>query len=145
MLEFLSPRLKEAVGHIDLSRLYELRVRADKPLLANLEGAFVPLGRCGPVRRAQDAVFPTAEEVEETLFAACGYSVHAVENELRQGFVTAQEGERVAFDLCLPAAQELNLNPSLLTGFLEARFGLPADGAAILRTALLKADKTAFQ
>lgn len=56
-----------------------------------------------------------------------------------------QEGERVAFDLCLPAAQELNLNPSLLTGFLEARFGLPADGAAILRTALLKADKTAFQ
>ena len=95
MLEFLSPRLKEAVGHIDLSRLYELRVRADKPLLANLEGAFVPLGRCGPVRRTQDAVFPTAEEVEETLFAACGYSVHAVENELRQGFVTAQEGERV--------------------------------------------------
>ncbi|MFR2089373.1 MAG: hypothetical protein ACLS4Y_05580 [Faecalibacterium sp.] len=29
-------------------------------------------------------------------------------------------------ELCLPAAQELNLNPSLLTGFLEEKFGLPA-------------------
>ena len=27
-------------------------------------------------------------------------------------------------ELCLPAAQELNLNPSLLTGFLEEKFGL---------------------
>ena len=37
-------------------------------------------------------------------------------------------------DLCLPAAQELNLNPSLLTGFLEEKFGLPAVSANILRT-----------
>ena len=55
-----------------------------------------------------------------------------------------QEGERAAFDLCLPAAQELNVNPALLTAFLEVRFGLPADGAAILRTALLKGDRTPF-
>ena len=54
------------------------------------------------------------------------------------------EGERTAFDVCLPAAQELNLNPSLLTAFLEQQFGLPAAEAAILRTALLKADKTSF-
>ena len=55
------------------------------------------------------------------------------------------EGDRVCFEVCLPAAQELNLNPSLLAGFLEERFGLPAASASILRTALLKADKTAFQ
>ncbi len=54
------------------------------------------------------------------------------------------EGERIVFDLCLPAAQELNLNPSLLTAFLEKQFGLPASTASILRTALLKADKTPF-
>ena len=46
------------------------------------------------------------------------------------------EGDSVCFDVCLPAAQELNLNPSLLTGFLEERFGAPAAEAAILRTAL---------
>lgn len=54
------------------------------------------------------------------------------------------EGEWASFAVCLPAAQELNLNPSLLTGFLEAQFGLPAAEAAILRTALLKADRTPF-
>ena len=48
------------------------------------------------------------------------------------------------FEVCLPAAQELNLNPSLLAGFLEERFGLPAASASILRTALLKEDKTPF-
>ena len=44
-------------------------------------------------------------------------------------------------DLCLPAAQELNLNPSLLTGFLEEKFGLPAVSANILRKKFLTADK----
>ena len=29
------------------------------------------------------------------------------------------EGDAVRIELCLPASQELNLNPSLLTGFLE--------------------------
>lgn len=95
MLEFLSPRLKEAVSHVDQGKLFELRVRTGRPLLANYKGAFVPLGRCGPVKTPQNALHPTAEEVEETFLAACGYSVHAVENELREGFVTAASGERV--------------------------------------------------
>ena len=40
------------------------------------------------------------------------------------------EGESVSFAVCLPASQDLNLNPSLLTGFLEEKFGLPAASAA---------------
>ncbi len=55
-----------------------------------------------------------------------------------------EAGERVEFDLCLPAAQELNLNPALLTSFLEKSLGLPAGRASILRTALLEADKAPF-
>ena len=44
----------------------------------------------------------------------------------------------------VPAAQELNLNPSLLTGFLEEKFGLPAVSANILRKKFLTADKQLF-
>ena len=95
MLEFLSPRLFAAVSHLELEKLFELRVRTGRPVYANYKGAFVPLGRCGPVKTAQNALHPAAEEVEETFLAACGYSVHAVENELREGFVTAAGGERV--------------------------------------------------
>ena len=54
------------------------------------------------------------------------------------------EGERVSIRLCLPASQELNLNPSLLTGFLEEKFGLPAASANILRTEFLTAEKKQF-
>ena len=55
------------------------------------------------------------------------------------------EGESVSFAVRLPAAQELNLNPSLLTAALEARFGLSAASASILRTEFLTADKQKFQ
>ena len=54
------------------------------------------------------------------------------------------EGAWVQFEICLPASQELNLNPSLLTVFLEQRFGLPAASANILRTRFLTADKSEF-
>ena len=53
-------------------------------------------------------------------------------------------GDSVQLELCLPASQELNLNPSLLTGFLEEKFGLPAANANILRTKFLTAEKQLF-
>ena len=53
-------------------------------------------------------------------------------------------GDTVQLELCLPAAQELNLNPSLLTGFLEEKFGLSAASANILRTKFLTADRQLF-
>ena len=55
-----------------------------------------------------------------------------------------EEGDSLHIELCLPAAQELNLNPSLLTGFLEEKFGLPAVSANILRKKFLTADKQLF-
>ena len=54
------------------------------------------------------------------------------------------EGEWVRFEICLPASQDLTLNPSLLTGFFEEKFGLPAASADILRTCFLTAEKTLF-
>ncbi len=54
------------------------------------------------------------------------------------------EGDHVCIDLCLPASQELNLNPSLLTGFLQEKFGLEAASAGILRTKFLTEDRQLF-
>ena len=53
-------------------------------------------------------------------------------------------GDRVSFPICLPASQELTLNPALLTAVLEEMFGLPAAGADILRTKFLTAEKQRF-
>lgn len=95
MLDFLPPRLSEAVRHVNLNRLYELRIRADKPLRVNFGGEFYFLGERGITESARSALIPAASEVEETLFAASGFSVYAVENQIRRGFVTGKCGERI--------------------------------------------------
>lgn len=56
----------------------------------------------------------------------------------------AGEGPEVSFTVRLPASESLNLNPALLTGFLQQTFGLPAQEAGILRTALYAKDGTPF-
>lgn len=94
MLEFLPPRIFSAVRHVNLNRLYELRVRAEKPLSANLGGSYLFLGEGGVCSR-REALVPTAREIEDALFAASGFSVYSVENQLRQGFLTGAEGERI--------------------------------------------------
>ena len=52
--------------------------------------------------------------------------------------------EEVQFEICLPASQDLTLNPSLLTAALEEHLGVPAAAANILRTKFLTAEKTLF-
>ena len=59
-------------------------------------------------------------------------------------YQTAEGGEGAVFSVRLPASEALNLNPALLTGFLQQRFGLPAQAAGILRTALYTKDGTPF-
>ena len=95
MLEFLPPRLMDAVRHVNLEQLYELRVRADKPLRANLGGVFCFLGESGRAERAEGALVPTRKEVADTLFAASGYSVYSVAEQIKGGFLTGACGERI--------------------------------------------------
>lgn len=94
MLDFLPARLRLALRQVNLNQLYEIRVRADKPLSVNLGGVFRYLNGNGPCGRGE-ALRPTAEEVEEIVLSASGHSVYTVENQLRQGFLTGAEGERI--------------------------------------------------
>ncbi len=94
MLDFLPARLISAVRHINLNKLYELRVRARKPLYANLCGNYVCLSETG-VCSPREAILPTQAEIEEILFSASGYSLYAVENQLKCGFLTGSCGERI--------------------------------------------------
>ena len=51
MLSFLAPRLKNALAHVNLNLLYELRIRTDKPLRVNAGGSFTYLGEAGLTER----------------------------------------------------------------------------------------------
>lgn len=95
MLDFLPSGIANCIYHLNVKKLYELRVRAQMPLRANYNGEYVLIGNNGIVVREKEAYFPTIEEIEELVFVASGYSVYAVENQIRQGFITGNCGERI--------------------------------------------------
>ncbi len=94
MLSYLPKRIRDALDHVNFCLVYELRIRAFKPLSVNFNGSFRFLG-VGGLCSLKDAIRPTAEEIEEILFAASGYSVYSVENQIKRGFLTGEDGERI--------------------------------------------------
>ena len=68
MLDYLPPRMKGALLHLNINLLYEMRVRADKPMRVNYGGSFVYLGDSGVVSQAGMAIVPTGKEVEASVF-----------------------------------------------------------------------------
>ena len=95
MLEFLPQNVKEAVSQINLAYLYELRLRAEKPIMVNYKGVYRYLGAYGLTEYSQRAIVCTRDDLAETIYKAGDYSVYSVEEQLKQGFLTAKCGERI--------------------------------------------------
>ncbi len=95
MLEFLPPSVKDALKKLNISYLYELRIRENKPLTVNYQGKYRYLGEYGLTEHRQKALVCTAEEIADCVFRAGKYSVYSVEEQLKQGFITASQGERI--------------------------------------------------
>lgn len=94
MLEFLPVRIRQAVFRLNLSEVYELRVRKNKPLAINRRGSYVFLGPNGVCPVGQ-ALVATEKEVEELVLRACEFSLYAATEQIRQGYITAKCGERI--------------------------------------------------
>lgn len=95
MLEFLTGRVLSALAHINMQLLYEIRLRSDKPVCVNYAGEYRFLGAYGLVKRADEAIYATASEIADTVFAAGKFSVYSVEEQIKRGFITAENGERI--------------------------------------------------
>ncbi len=95
MLEFLPQNVKDAVGRLNGNYLYELRIRTGKPVTVNYQGEYRYLGAYGLTDRKEKALICDERDVEECVFRAGQYSVYSVEEQLKQGFLTAECGERI--------------------------------------------------
>ena len=95
MLDFLCEELKEALCHENLQTVYELRIRAGKPVMLNLGGKYLYLTHYGASEKSANAIVCSKEDIEEMVFAAGKYSVYSVEDQLRQGYITGECGERI--------------------------------------------------
>ena len=95
MLEFLPENVKEGVEKINLSYLFEIRLRAKAPVMVNYRGEYRYLGAYGITDLKEKAIKPTLADIDECVFRAGEYSVYSVEEQLKQGFLTARNGERI--------------------------------------------------
>ena len=95
MLDFLPEHIKKAVLALNIQYLYELRIRANGPIIANFCGEYQYLGQYGIVKQVGHAIIATFEDVNECVYRAGKYSIYAVEEQIRKGFITTEYGERI--------------------------------------------------
>lgn len=97
---FFSPRLRSIFLGLPLDvwkRLEEIRLRLGRPLALNLGEGEVFVDARGRVVDVGAACTVTADDLQRTVQLITGASLYAVEDELRQGFVTVAGGHRVGF------------------------------------------------
>lgn len=159
-----------SLGQESLCECVDVKTEAEEPDFAQWQtalNAIMPAGihvtGVAPVEQKADAIAFACYQVRcpvsarPALEAYNALSEALVEKKSKRGVKTldlkeyipalelVQEGEELCFALCLPASQQLTMNPALLLGFLETLGGFSALSASVLRTRFLTADKQLFR
>ena len=95
MLTFLPEMVQSALRYLNLNDVYEVRLRANLPVFVNYLGKYEYLGRYGLTKQGIDAIVCDKKDIEECVYRAGNCSVYSVEEELKQGFITAKNGFRI--------------------------------------------------
>ncbi len=111
MLDFLPEDLKKYLQRVNIQYLYEIRLRADKPIVVNYQGEYRYLGRCGVTNIRDNALICDKMDVENCIYNAGDNSVYSVEEQIKKGFLTAKHGERIgiAGEYVFDAGQPLTI------------------------------------
>ncbi|MFR2837765.1 MAG: stage III sporulation protein AA [Zhenhengia sp.] len=97
ILEIMPMNLKSMLLEIKdpiCNSIQEMRVRAYKPIILLVEGEEYGLSNKG-IDQVGAGYVATLQDVQAILKFLSGYSLYALEDELRQGYVTIQGGHRV--------------------------------------------------
>ena len=95
MLDFLPHAVRKAIRLLNGQKLYEIRLRVGKPVTVNFAGEYRYLGAYGLTDFSANALYCDAQDLADCVFRAGKYSVYAVEEQIKGGFITAENGERI--------------------------------------------------
>ena len=95
MFDFLPEQILCAVKNLNAKKLYEIRLRAGEQAIINYDGVYTLLSNYGPTSHTQNAVFVDKDDIADCVFKAGNYSVYAVEEQLKRGFITTNHGIRI--------------------------------------------------
>lgn len=95
MLKYLSPVLRGIVNQASLSKLEEVRIRLNRPLMVKDESGFLFLSVTGQPSAAQHSYMVTKDDLDRTLQLITENSWYAWEQEIQGGYLTLPGGHRV--------------------------------------------------
>ena len=83
------------IEKINYSQLNEIRLRANKPITVSLGGRTYFLGESGISNKLSEAIYCTKQDIENIVFRASECSIYAVNEQIKQGFLTIGMGIRI--------------------------------------------------
>lgn len=99
VLNFLDPDIAAILKKIPedvKERVEEVRIRAGKPLMICMEGSDFFINRDGnPDISSENTYMSTEVNVNKSFQIISNYSVYAIEDELKNGFITIKGGHRI--------------------------------------------------
>jgi len=111
--------LNEKIG---FQRINEIRIRDAKPIVIISEGQVFFLEEKGLTLTERDAIIGTKFLVEDIIFKASEYSIYSVNEELKQGYIVLDGGERIG--VCGSVVLE-NDNIKTITNFSSVNIRIP--------------------
>jgi len=95
LYEILPEKLQSVFNRLPLDRVYELRLRANAPIVVALAGRSFYLTPAGLNHHSPDAIIATRTDLDTIVHKASDYSLYAVNEQLKQGFITIRGGVRI--------------------------------------------------
>lgn len=99
LMDYLDPIISKHLRKIpnDIKKVVEeIRLRIDKPLIINMNGIDYFICEDGKLSNSYlDSLIISKENINKSFQLICNYSIYAVEEELRNGFITIRGGHRV--------------------------------------------------
>lgn len=95
MLDFLPQHIKDALQYLNERQVFEIRIRLNRPTMINYLGKYHYLGAFGITNSVKNALICDFDDITQCIYLAGQCSVYAVEEQIKRGFITAANGERI--------------------------------------------------
>ena len=93
--KILSYNILSAIDTLSISKLNEIHLRVDKPIIVMYEGKNYYLCQSGITTNKNDAIYSTKNDLQYTLKNASDNSLYAVNNQIVSGYLTIKGGIRI--------------------------------------------------
>jgi len=91
----LPEKLQTAFNRLPLERVYELRLRTNAPAVVCIAGRSFYITPDGIGHNATEAILITRTDLDTIIHKASDYSLYAVNEQLKHGFITIRGGVRI--------------------------------------------------